>query len=117
MIQTQVVDICHNLNTGAYMDDVTGTGISEGGCGNGNLNRGRRGCGGAMAKLGLDLLSEHLKFEVLYIEDPFEVPTHLPLHLVDLTDQEHSLSNDTPGLVRVSIVTDNLRYNHEHGDK
>ncbi len=34
--------------------------------------------------------------------------THFLLHLADLLKCKHTLTNDTPGLVRISIVTNNL---------
>ena len=41
-------------------------------------------------------------------ELPFEVRTHLTLHLIDLAKVEHALSDDRPGLVAVSVVTDDF---------
>jgi hypothetical protein len=41
-------------------------------------------------------------------EFPFEIATHFALHLVDLAEAEHALSDDTPRLVGVGIVTDDL---------
>ena len=48
---------------------------------------------------------------------PPALHAHLPLHLVDLAQSEHSLNNNTPGLVRVSVVAHNLAGEHERGDK
>jgi len=45
------------------------------------------------------------------------VGTHLSLHLVDLSEREHALTHDTPRLVRISIVTDNLGCKHKGGNK
>ena len=41
-------------------------------------------------------------------ELPFEVRTHLALHLVDLAEVEHALSDDRPGFVAVSVVADDF---------
>ena len=51
------------------------------------------------------------------VELPFQVGAHLALHLGDLAQSEHSLNNNTPGLVRVSVVAHNLAGEHERGDK
>jgi len=49
----------------------------------------------------------------LDVELPFEVGAHLAFHLVNLPKGKHTLTNDTPGLVRVSIIADDLGSNHE----
>lgn len=82
--------------------------------GNGGWDSGGRGRRGAV------LLSDH-RLEVaeivrLDVEDPLEVPTHLALHLVDLAEGEHTLTDDAPGLVRVGVVADDLGRNHERRD-
>ena len=41
------------------------------------------------------------------------ISTHLPLHLVDLWEGEHAVADDRPRLVRVYVVADDLRREHE----
>jgi hypothetical protein len=53
----------------------------------------------------------------LNVEVPLEIAAHLSLHLVDLFEREHLLRDDTPRLVRVGVVTDDLGGYHEGGDK
>jgi hypothetical protein len=40
----------------------------------------------------------------LDVQLPIEVLAHLPLHLVDLSQQEHALPDDAPGLVRIGVI-------------
>jgi len=42
------------------------------------------------------------------VELPLHVGTHFLLHLIDLLKCKHTLTNDTLGLVRISIITNNL---------
>jgi hypothetical protein len=53
----------------------------------------------------------------LDVEVPFEVGAQLPLHLVDLLEGEHILRDNDPGLIRVRVVADDLRRNHECRDE
>jgi hypothetical protein len=53
----------------------------------------------------------------LDVELPFQVGAHLMLHLVDLLKGKHILTNDTPGLVGISVITDDLGSNHEGRDE
>ena len=39
------------------------------------------------------------------------------LHLIDLPQGKHSLTNNTPGLVGVGVITDDLGSNHEGKDE
>lgn len=48
---------------------------------------------------------------------PLQVPAHLPLHLVHLLQLEHLLRDDTPTLVRVRVVADDLAGDHERRDE
>jgi hypothetical protein len=51
------------------------------------------------------------------VQLPVQVSTHLSFHLVDLAEAKNVLSDDTPGLVRVGIVTDNFRSDHKRGNE
>jgi hypothetical protein len=53
----------------------------------------------------------------LDIELPLEVRAHLPLHLVDLPKGEHTLTDDTPGLVGVGVIAYDLGGNHKRRDE
>lgn len=50
-------------------------------------------------------------------EFSLEVVAHLLLHLVDFTNGEHTLGNNTPTLVRVGIVAHDLGSDHEGANK
>jgi len=39
---------------------------------------------------------------------PLQIRAHFALHLVDFPEREHALTDDTPRLVRVSVVADDL---------
>ena len=43
--------------------------------------------------------------------------TYLTYHLINLPEHEHGLANYGPGLVWVSVITDNLQGYHEHQNK
>jgi hypothetical protein len=65
----------------------------------------------------LEVLLDH-RFELLKsarfnVELPLQIGAHLSFHLVDLPESEHSLTNDTPGLVGISVIADDLGCNHE----
>ena len=60
---------------------------------------------------------EFLECAGLDIELPLQVGTHLPLHLVDLPKGKHTLTDDTPRLVRVSVIAYDLGSNHKSRDK
>ena len=60
---------------------------------------------------------EFLECAGLDVKLPLKVGAHLTLHLVDLPKGKHALTNDTPGLVRVSIIADNLGSNHKCRDE
>jgi hypothetical protein len=49
----------------------------------------------------------------LDIDVPLEVGAHLPLHLVDLLEAKHLLCNYAPRMVRVCVIADDLRRDHE----
>ena len=49
----------------------------------------------------------------LDVQLPIEVLAHLPLHLVDLSQLEHALPDDAPGLVRIGVIAYDLRNDHE----
>jgi hypothetical protein len=60
---------------------------------------------------------ELLECAGLNIELPFQVGAHLAFHLVDLPKGKHTLTDDAPRLVRVSIIADDLGGNHECRDE
>jgi hypothetical protein len=60
---------------------------------------------------------ELLQGRRLDIQFPIQVLAHLPLHLINLPQLEHPLPNYTPRLVRICVVTDYLRCDHEGGDE
>lgn len=64
-----------------------------------------------------DLVFELLQNLRLDIQLPLQITTHLPLHLVDLPKGEHALADDTPRLVGVGVVADDLGSDHERGDE
>jgi len=51
------------------------------------------------------------------VELPLQVGAHLSFHLVDLPESKHALANDTPRLVGISVVADDLGGKHECGNK
>ena len=53
----------------------------------------------------------------LGVELPFEVGAHLVFHLVNLPKGKHSLANDTPEFVGVSVIADVLGSNRECRDE
>jgi hypothetical protein len=69
----------------------------------------------------LEVLPDHrlefLEGAGLNVQLPLKVGAHLPLHLVDLPQSEHTLTNDAPGLVRVGVIADDLGSNHERRDE
>lgn len=65
----------------------------------------------------LDLDLENLQLLLGNREHPLEIRAHLPLHLVDLLQRKHALTNYTPRLFRIRIVADNLRGDHERRDE
>jgi hypothetical protein len=60
---------------------------------------------------------EFLERAGLDVELPFQVGTHFALHLVNLPKGKHTLTNDAPGLVGISIIADDLGSNHECRDE
>jgi len=64
-------------------------------------------------KVGEESFLEGGQHRTVDVQFPIQVSTHLPFHLVDFAEAENILSNDTPGLVRVGIVTDNFGSDHE----
>jgi hypothetical protein len=60
---------------------------------------------------------EFLERAGLDVELPLQVGTHLALHLVNLPKGKHTLTNDAPGLVGISIIADDLGSNHECRDE
>ena len=50
-------------------------------------------------------LFERTRFDVQF---PVKVLAHLALHLVDLSELEHALADNRPGLVRVGVVAYHL---------
>jgi hypothetical protein len=65
----------------------------------------------------LEVLPNHglelLERARLHVQLPLEVRTHLPLHLVDLPERKHPLTDDAPGLVGVGVIAYDLGSNHE----
>jgi len=51
------------------------------------------------------------------VELPLRVGAHLPFHLVGLPECKHALANDTPQLVQISVVADDLGGEYEHRNK
>ena len=47
------------------------------------------------------------------VELPLQIRTHLTLNLINLPEHEHPLANNAPGLVWVSVITDDLQGKHE----
>ena len=79
---------------------------------------GRRWYGrGAGAELGADRLGELLQLVLLDVEDPLKGPAHLALHLVDLAQGKHALTDNTSRFVGVGIVADHFAGDHEGRDK
>jgi hypothetical protein len=69
----------------------------------------------------LEVLTNH-RFKLLEgarldIELPLKVGTHLPFHLVNLPERKHTLADDTPGLVGICVIADDLGGNHKCGDE
>ena len=56
---------------------------------------------------------EFLERARLDIELPLQVRAHLALHLINLPEGKHSLTDNAPGLVGVGIIADDLGSNHE----
>ena len=69
----------------------------------------------------LEILTNHrselLECAWLNIQLPLKVGTHLSFHLVDLPERKHTLANDTPGLVGICVIADDLGGNHKRGDE
>jgi hypothetical protein len=65
----------------------------------------------------LDHRFEILEYGLVNCQLPLEITTHLAFYLINLAQGKHALSNDTPGLVRVSVVADDFRGDHECGNK
>jgi len=51
------------------------------------------------------------------VELPLRVGAHLLFHLVGLPECKHALANNTPQLVQISVVADDLGGEYEHGNK
>ena len=60
---------------------------------------------------------EFLQCARLDVELPFQVGTHLPLHLVNLPEGKHALTNNTPGFVGIGIIAYDLGSDHECRDE
>ena len=64
----------------------------------------------------LEILPYHLleigKDWVVDGQLPVQIGAHLPLHLVDLPQRKHALSDDAPGLVGICVITHHLGRNH-----
>ena len=60
---------------------------------------------------------ELLESAGLDVELPFQIGTHLALHLVNLPKGEHTLTDDTPGFVGICVIADDLGSNHKRGDE
>lgn len=65
----------------------------------------------------LELVGEHLEVFGRYIDLVAEITEELTLHLVDLAQAEETLTNDSPRLVRVGVVTAALGSDHERRDE
>jgi hypothetical protein len=69
----------------------------------------------------LEILMNH-RFEFLEctrldIQLPLKVGTHLLFHLVDILERKHTLADNTPGLVGICVIADDLGGDHECGDE
>jgi len=51
------------------------------------------------------------------IELPLQVGAHLSFHLVDLPERKHALADDTPRLVGIRVVANDLGGEHKCGNK
>lgn len=51
------------------------------------------------------------------IELPLQVGAPLSFHLVDLAERKHALTDDTPRLVGIRVVANDLQGEHERGNK
>lgn len=56
-------------------------------------------CRFVFTKVGFDGFLKVGKDRVVHGELPVQIVTHLPLHLIHLTEAKHALSNNTPRLV------------------
>jgi hypothetical protein len=81
-----------------------------------HLERVRR-VGAWRAEIALDHRFEILEYGLVDSQLPLEITAHLAFHLIDLAQRKHALSNDAPGLVRVSVVANDFRGDHECGNK
>lgn len=70
-----------------------------------------------MGESGSELVIKVLKLFKRAVDVPLEVTQHLSLHLVDLLEREHGLSDDTPTLIGVGIVAEVLGSHHESSDE
>ncbi len=64
------------------------------------------------SKVMLDTSLKVMQHQRIDTELPLQVQAHLPLHLVDLLKCKHPLTNNTPRLVRISVITYNLWGKH-----
>ena len=76
-----------------------------------------RWVGTRSVEISLDHVFEILKCGGFDAKLPLEVGAHLPLHLVDLPEDVHTLTDDTPRLVGVSVIADDLGSNHKGRDE
>jgi hypothetical protein len=60
-----------------------------------------------------DVLGESLDLRGFDMKEPLEVRAHLVLHLIYLLESVEVLSDDTPRLVGVGVVANDLRGDHE----
>lgn len=65
----------------------------------------------------LELVGEHIEVFGRDVDLVAKITEELALHLVDLAQAKESLTDDGPGLVRISIITAALGCNHESRDE
>ena len=72
---------------------------------------GRDGCWSQSctdAAVVFDLGVKFGEFLGLDVEDPFKIGTYIRLHSIDLSEREHTLTDDARGFVGVRVVADDL---------
>ena len=69
------------------------------------------------SKVLVDHVLKFLEGAGLDIKLLVEILAHLALHLVDLPQLDHALTDYWPGLVWVGIIADHFGGNHEHADE
>lgn len=67
-----------------------------------------RSSDGSRTEFASDVLLERNDLFAADVQVPFKITAHFALHLVDLLEGKHLLSDDTPRLVRVRVVANDL---------